>query len=108
MKRWWLVVCALGVSACASVPQDNLADGYRDPASVAAAAAPASTGAPSLESPAEIEKILSETNPVLSEAGPEGRDRLARDRLRAAMLRKARWPTRIPLGLPVVPEVNRI
>jgi membrane-bound lytic murein transglycosylase D len=74
------IIVSLGLSACASLTGHNLEDGYRDPASE-----PASISGATLESPAEIEKILSETNPVLSEAGGESE--------------------KIPLHIPI--EINR-
>lgn len=83
MKRLGFIVLSLGLSACASLSGPNLQDGYRDPASTAPA--PAAAAASPLESPAEIEKILSETNPVLSEANGESE--------------------KVPLHIPI--EINR-
>ena len=75
-----LIGCFL-MSACASM-QPAGDDSSRDPAASKAKGAQA---AADLDSPSEIEKILEETNPVLSEAGGESE--------------------KVPLHIPI--EINR-
>jgi membrane-bound lytic murein transglycosylase D len=79
VKKWAFLFGLTALSACSTVPS-HLDGGYREPA----AAEPPPSSA-SLESPAEIEKILSETNPVLSETNGEAE--------------------KVPLHIPV--EINR-
>lgn len=81
MKSKFFWIACLGLSACASLHSNQSAEqANRDPA-----ANRSLTEASGLESPAEIEKILEETNPVLSEANGESE--------------------KVPLHIPV--EINR-
>jgi len=82
VRNWILVfsVTCLGLSACASINTKNQ-DGARDPAAIKSG-----LGTLGMQSPAEIERILEETNPVLSDSvGGEGE--------------------KVPLHIPI--EINR-
>ncbi|RZA05598.1 MAG: LysM peptidoglycan-binding domain-containing protein [Proteobacteria bacterium] len=84
MKRTCLgLVACFFLSACATVPAQNTAEDAQG--REVAAAKKGAQAAADLESPAEIEKILEETNPVLSESNGENE--------------------KVPLHIPI--EINR-